>query len=438
MKTHALKLILIGALLSRAALLSAVWNSPERVFTPDSLGYRDLSDNLAASGSFERDGRAEIFRTPGYPLFLVPGVTFGASWWRIVALAQILLDVLLVYLTFLLAATLFSRRAALWAAAIQAFTPVAVSSGVRILSDSLFAMLLTLAVLLLVQHFKLRRWWLLIASALLGGAACYVRPVGMAFGGVAVVVLLGGRRFLRSAVFAGLFALCLAPWVIRNGVSGDYWGFSSVAAEAAFGYQAPAVLERTLDISMQDARSNMQMRLQYSVRGRNLSPGDLAREKRAIATDVLAEHRWEYAAVHARGDLGVWMPGATDVLEILGVTEGGKGSLEVLRRQGVIAAAKNYFSENAWAIAAAVPLVLIYAVKLLGVLLGALRCVRWRMELSCWLILAIVLVFTLIPGPAGHPRFRVPVSPLLSVAAAAGLLGLRNISRRPESNPAGR
>ena len=78
--------------------------------------------------------------------------------------------------------------------------------------------------------------------------------------------------------------------------------------------------------------------------------------------------------------------------------------------------------------AVAAPLCLPYVVTALG-LIGLL--IRWarrqgRASSAAWLMGLIVLVAVLLPGPAGHPRFRVPIAPLLSVAAAAGWLGRRH------------
>lgn len=211
MKTPTLYVILLVALVSRTALLAVLWKDPgDRIYTPDSQDYIQLSDSLEKWGSFERDGRPEIFRTPGYPLLLAFAASWQDSWWRAVLVFQIVLDVALVYLTFLLGWTLVEERVGLIAAALLAIEPVAVASCLRILSDSLYAFLFTLAVLLLVHHLRSNRWWALLIAALMLGAACYVRPVGLAMAMVAVlmVLLVGGKqRWKRAVVLASIVAL---------------------------------------------------------------------------------------------------------------------------------------------------------------------------------------------------------------------------------------
>ena len=52
-----------------------------------------------------------------------------------------------------------------------------------------------------------------------------------------------------------------------------------------------------------------------------------------------------------------------------------------------------------------------------GLVCAALKA-RWRMSASAWLILLVVCAAILIGGPASTPRFRLPVEPLISAAAA--------------------
>ena len=63
--------ILALALAVRLALLGAT--TRETAFTPDSEGYWRLAGNLLQRGQFALDDRPEIFRTPGYPAFLMIG-----------------------------------------------------------------------------------------------------------------------------------------------------------------------------------------------------------------------------------------------------------------------------------------------------------------------------------------------------------------------------
>ena len=143
MKKHRpLIMILILAAVLRVGLLCAAFYLPGgEMLTPDSDDYINLSQSLAASGRFGELDRPEIFRTPGYPVFLIVcgmmgadfDISLEAAW-----LIQILLDVVVVFLTYRLGVFLVDRRAGGFAAFFQAITPLVVASSCRILSDSLY------------------------------------------------------------------------------------------------------------------------------------------------------------------------------------------------------------------------------------------------------------------------------------------------------------
>ena len=439
-----LPLILVVAAALRLGLLAAAWDDPQRFMTSDSQGYVELSDSLASDFSFQRGGNPEIFRTPGYPLFLLITVPFGRYWAQGAVVVQIACDVLLVYLTYLLGWMLWGRGAGLWAAALAAVSAVAIASSVRILTDGLFAMLGMMVVLLLVHHFRLPRWWSLIGAAALAAAACYIRPVGQLYCFAAVLVLLGGRRWRQAAAFGGVALLALGPWLMRNYVVADYVGLSSVAGHTAFKFHAPTVLAEVEDISAEQGQEEMKIRLMREVGAAELSAGALARSERRMGAEVLLDHSKVYMRQHARGCLAVWAPGVLDVLEILAVTGPERGTSEVLAGEGVAAGVKHYFRGRWSVLWLWAPAAVVLMVKYALVLLCAARSVRLRMDLSRWLILILVLGFALVPGVVGHPRFRVPIAPLLSVCAGAGAAGLIAIAnnvfrlRRPFRPPRGR
>jgi uncharacterized membrane protein YbjE (DUF340 family) len=82
-----------------------------------------------------------------------------------------------------------------------------------------------------------------------------------------------------------------------------------------------------------------------------------------------------------------------------------------------------------------IPTAVKYAGGLLVVVLGLRRGVR-TVPPWVWLLAAVVVFSSLLGGPASTPRFRVPVEPLLSIAAAGGwaLLGGAVWARREDAH----
>ena len=424
MSNGPLKAILVLAAAIRLVLLAAAWNAPHQLATPDSAGYADLAQTLLERGVFERDDLPEIFRTPGYPMLLVLAAPFGDSGWRATTLLQIALDVLLVYLTFLLGALACDRRTGLWAAAFQAVAAVALTASLRPLSDGLFAFLMTLSVLLLVHHFRFGRWWSLLSAAGAAAMACYVRPVGILFCAVAVIVLLFRKeRFRRAGALAGVVLLSLSPWMIRNAVVADYFGFSSFAGDSLYYFGAPKVIARTKDADVEATREQMRADDRYAQKlslGKRTS-GQGAKDRRQTAMRSIRRHPGLYVRIHLKGCAGFFLPAAGDMLEIAGVTTGQKGTLDVLHEAGLAAAVRHYFGGKMWAIWLCAPVLAILAVKYLLALVCLAGRSRPRMGAAGWLMLLAFLAFALSGGPASTPRFRAPVEPLGSLAAGVGL-----------------
>jgi len=535
--------ILILALGLRTVLLMAVFADVRRAMTPDSWDYVNVASNLATYGEYGRiavnrkfynlsDGNdaklfqailaggpgvtPEIFRTPGYPTLLAgagriapiyrdyrPGecIDFpmsymppGRTCMKIVLSFQVLLDLHLVMLTFLLGRALAGHGVGLLAALLQAVSPLAAAASCRILSDGLFAFMLIAAVVLLLRHFRTGGWWSLLSAALMMGAACYVRPVGLAFSAVMALVVLCSRRgtgilpvsrravsamagrhkttgetpvglmgetpmlpssaeategkrprgLLRTLAFVAVVVGCVAPWVARNAVVADYCGFSSFATDSMYWYSAAETEARQQHKSVEDVREQFRRAEGWysfdpdlvgqpglSDAPSDRTSGGLARYRWGEARRIILAHPWQYAGIHLTGDAAFWLPGATDALEVMGYTSGGKGTLDVLHRQGLLAAVRHYFGDNTAAMALALAMVGLLLIRYAGVFLCGLWRLRLRkMTAGGWLCLLLVLTACLLPGPANHPRFRVPVEPILSVAAAIGYLGLLQWRRR--------
>jgi hypothetical protein len=168
-----------------------------------------------------------------------------------------------------------------------------------------------------------------------------------------------------------------------------------------------------------------------------------ARLNRTDRDDLVKEalkHPLLVAKYQLKGAPIFWLPDATDMLEVAGRTEGGRGTLRVLLDEGVMAAARNYLGpqpDDATTFMVLLTLT-IYAVWLVGlavflaVSLRRLIKSRLRMPAEAWIIILLVLLSMLAPGPASHPRFRVPLEPYLCIASAAGYLALlARLTRRP-------
>jgi 4-amino-4-deoxy-L-arabinose transferase-like glycosyltransferase len=424
-----LVLILLLALASRAVLLSIAWRSDSAALAPDSAGYLTAATSLSISGTFQTGGRPEILRTPGYPLFLAACGLTGPLGYGVAQIVQVLLDVLLVYLTYRLAARLVNPTAALLAAGLQAVSVPAMLASVHILSDGLFSLIITATVVMLVRHLRQEKWWPLVASAVLTAGATYVRPVGFILVPIVTLVLLRANRFVGAVSYLLAFALLVAPWFARNELVAGYAGFSSIAGYNLLYYEAADVRASIAGTSVERARQELdeiyQKRLQLS----QIEPSsaEANRLQGRIGREVLRANPVTWAFVHLKTSGASLLPASTGILEMYGMTSCGRGALSVLHTRGPLAAAKYYFDSRPGAVILVLPEALMLIAKYLACLVFVLlyplcfRKLGWDSR-GLAMVLLTAVAFLAVAGPAATPRFRVPVEPLLNIAAAAGAI----------------
>jgi len=385
----------------------------------------------------------ELYQPPGYPTLLA-GAKYvmwvvgprGASWVGgtdvsfMMLSFQMLLDLHLIGLVFVLGRTVGTYFTGLLSAALQAVSPLAASASLCMLPDSIVAFLLTIGVLLLVWHFRTGSRLLVILGGCVMSAICYFSALGAAFSAVMVVLLaLRKQGFSLAMAFLGIVSTCLAPWVVRNAIVADYWGFSSAITENAYWYSAAAVAATRMDVGVEEIRSEFRRAEGWdrfrqggmSVSGQKPeglacfgTAGELTEYRWRTAKNILVDHPLTSLCIHLSRDLSFW--GCAYIGDNWGsdrtpnvVDEGQDMRLLVLVRAmcvGMTAVA--YFG-----------LVLCWILRLRS---------KWRS--TGWLCVLLVVVAVVLPGAANSPRFRVPVEPILSVAAAIGWLGLIHWFRR--------
>ncbi len=218
-------------------------------YTPDTFSYMKSAKELLAHGQFSSNGVPELFRTPGYPVLLIPGILLGNA--EIVTIAiQIVLSCLTTYVVFNISMLLFKDTGiASFSALIYAIDPVSILYASKLLSETLCAFLTTLFMYCLLKYFKTESPKVLVLASIILSASVYVRPAGYYLPIVVVVVLLvwSFRRRKAALIAHALgFLVCslliIGSWQLRNHREAGYSGFSSVSDHNLYCYQAASVL----------------------------------------------------------------------------------------------------------------------------------------------------------------------------------------------------
>ncbi len=430
-KQRYLLLILASAFMFRLGLLIAVWGNNTAALGPDSWSYMEPARNLLNTGAFWRGGLAtgqpELLRTPGYPLFLLLcGLGQNYSY-GVTQFAQVGLGVATVFLTYLLGARLVNRAVGLWAAGLQSISIGSILASVWVMSDCLFSFLLALALLLLVRHFQEGSWWPVPLAAVLTAGATYVRPIAIFLVPLVLAVLLyRPRAWARAVAFALIFGALVTPWYLRNHAAG-YDGFCSVGDQNLLSYEAPGVQAAIEKIPIERAKRELEDFHARRIGELKFRPdsGPAMNLAGQIGKRVIFAHPLVWLRVHLVTSLNSMLPATPGILQSLGITRGYKGTLAVLQRRGLTAAAKTYFGDNLKALLLVTPELILLTIEYgLGALFAFAMIRRHKLHWgrAGWLMALTVLAFIFVSGTTGMPRFRVPVEPLLNIAAAGGLM----------------
>jgi len=248
--------ILTFAFVLRLGLPILAWilhpQSPDIFYAADSDSYIKPALELAATGKFNNyyDKLPELFRTPGYPLFLVPGVWLG----KVEAVAiflQVLLSCLTAYYIYQTALLLFKReRIALLCAGIYTIEPLSVLFTSKILTETLFSAVFTIFLYYFLRYVESKKFLDLAIAALLLVLSAYIRPISyylpvLIFLGMIVWVVWQEpnkkRLLLHSVGFLLISVSLLGIWHGRNLLVANYPGFSSVNGVNLYYWTGPAI-----------------------------------------------------------------------------------------------------------------------------------------------------------------------------------------------------
>jgi hypothetical protein len=234
-------IVLIAAILFKLSIfVFGAIRVPESIFDSDSETYLLTAKTISTRGAFgvqELNGKIkyEVFRTPGYPVFLA----IFHYLMKMPLLAVILLQLFLTVIGGLIAyriALEIDYRLGILAMAIALFDPPTSVYSLKIMTEALYLPLLSLFIYTTIAYFKRRGIGLLILSALILVLTVYIRPIGYFLGiGVAIFMIYANifknykKTLLHAAIFLIIVHSLLGIWQLRNYRSFKTLSFTSIA-----------------------------------------------------------------------------------------------------------------------------------------------------------------------------------------------------------------
>jgi 4-amino-4-deoxy-L-arabinose transferase-like glycosyltransferase len=441
-----LRNVLIIALAVRMLFIVAVLIFPVNLDygAYDSEEYIALAKELASSGRFFRTGIhptgvsrvdvPEIVRTPGYPLFLIPGVILG-NIEVITVLFQIILSCLTVLLVYRIAANLFIRRdVAFIASLLVALDPMSIFYSVYIRTETLFTFIIAAFIYSLVRYlenFSLQR---LLMAALIFLASIFVRPISYYFPILFVIVFMifhpgniKRKIFILHAV--AFLVVSMAPtmfWENRNKLTTGYAGFSAIQDVNIYFFNAAGLSSIKENVPFKELQTKMGMMdledyFKYHPEQKTWNESERYNYMREEGLRVIGRDFWAYTILHAKGMFRVLLdPGMVKYTKLFKFEPEGQ-YLGAFVDRSIIRNARLLYEENTLLFGS---YLVFGAIQLLMCcfLIAGLFPTNISYNTSIIFLVSIGLYFLLLSGgPGDGPRFRLQILPVYAILSAYGV-----------------
>lgn len=411
----------------------------------DSLSYLLPGFDLATGLGFDPIYK----RPPGYPAFVGLALWFfGQQSLFGLLLLQHLLGVAIVGLSYALGATLLSRPAGLVAGLLSALSGPLIVTEHYVMSETLFSLVLSASLLLLILGLRRRSVRLLAAGAVVLGLAALTRPVAQLLVPLFAVLTLWHWPRWRPAVGAAAmvlacYGLTVLPWMARNasvqgsftlaGGMGEGLAVRTIRLDQDFDFSPPANPDprrRARQIYREEAKEGsayeLARRLQQEA---GLSPAEADRAMRDIALGAIRQK----PAYYLLGSFDMFLRMfAGRPVALRQDWQPWRGIAWEARVQHLFPAARPEQDQQFGVVQAVVTIYdparwwpLVCALFLLGCVVAARRPGRALALLPPSISLALLLVSAFIIGIEW--RYRYPLDPLINVTvggAVAAILGL--------------
>lgn len=373
---------------------------------PDSGDYLVLGENFFSG--FEQNTNVPAgWRTMGYPFLL-------AIFYKILGVYSYLaVNILALYFsTFILLIWCKRWRISSW---LMLFF-ISTSAGWLALGASALSEIPFVFFLLLNLELLQRRAFL--PAAIVLSIATMIRPAAMFLWVIELVVLyiLYRPKWRTMVAFVVLANSLVMLWAVRNYAIYDHLAFTSHSGRYLLYYKVgSAVSANSDDLTFEDFRFAC---------AEKLTGDEFEQDKqaKAIAVEWIKDNPLKFAVATIKDLPRFFMPDFNAWLERTQLTVGNRGTLDVLRREGVIVAINHYFNDSNRALIIAVTLyTTLYGITLLLALYGAWQLYHTRNYRFLIIALLLISYFWLLPAGNLDYRFRVPIWWLFMLLATYGV-----------------
>ncbi|MCK5634569.1 MAG: glycosyltransferase family 39 protein [Anaerolineales bacterium] len=392
--------------------------------TPDSVEYLALAHSLRETGQYQSvaSGIDDLVRTPGYSAFIAILLPDNdTSSYARVTIVQLALSGITTLLIYSIAYMLGNPNAGMFAAWIHALSLNSILWSLTLMSETLFSLLLVIALIFSLFFIQERNLWSLFFSGVVLGLATLTRPIGLFIILIwAVVMVVCSKRLEARRKWITIIPIFLIgsgsvilPWMVRNAIVHDHFTISTVGEKTLTGFNFAEVVAVSEGISRNQAVT-------------------ILSEKGGVWTQV--------AWLFSRNPVGFLRAQVFGITRVVTGLEAGqlRGVVGMGGWEGLGILENLYKGQISNAIAlildqfSSVDRILVFLVVLFGVthtfficllaLRGAFGVTKEKIVMFTIIMLSVFTSAYLVlsGGAAGQARFRVPAEPFLSLLAGFG------------------
>jgi len=434
-------LLAAGLLLRLAVALPGLCADAESCFSrPDSAGYLGPARALAMEGRYldAPGGEPNSGRAPGFPFFAAAVFrAFGSENAAALVLALVIAGALIPLAVYRAGIVWTgSRNVALWACGFVVFNLTAIANAPMLLSDTLFGLVAALMLVCYGRFYRKLdlRWF--VVTLLFAAIGALIRPINSVWVLPALFLLTVTPKLDWKGKLAGglvglaVFLLVLLPWMGRNAALGAGWSIDTNTG-SMYHQNGAMILARVNHSSFEEEKAKILAELDREFADTVKYPDQKSRTDYRLARfrELILAHPFIWISQHFRPH--ILLPDAPTFLEILGVTSAGRGTMDVMQREGVLAAVRHYFDGKLWVLPPLLPLLL---VTLALYVLAAWRLGSWVWRFwDDWYYVLLFFAFAeyyfFLPGPITAPRYQLPALPILALMAAQQISICRQLFR---------
>lgn len=396
------------------------------VIADDATEYHQLATSILSLGSFDGfDG----FRTPGYPTFVAALYSISSNSVPLVLFIQVILNILSILLVYKIAVNAFSRNIALLSAFIFSIDIHQALYAVTLCTDTLFVFVFLAAIYYLYMSMKEKNIRLLVLGAFILGVSSLVRPVGFPFSIVALIFILLFCRELKfttrsfyAIVYASVFLITISPWLIRN-----YTKFGE--AKLTTQYSINLLFENVTSTEAYKTGKPIELvKKEFKTLAIAQGADSLAKNpfKNAqiysdIAKGYIKDNFGLFFQRHFVGLLNMYVGLSTRHIAQIFHLRSNPLSINQEDGPNVFLRMADFFESKTKSEYAISSVLIIYLLINYVFATYALFLFLRKKELLVYLLVLIILYFSMVTGVIAVTRLRIPVMPFINILSAVGI-----------------